>query len=430
MPKAFLVLRSRQANEAGLRPRPPPAAAQVDSRLHPTGRRRLGARKFGKVFRADGTDGTERKDMGCTYDGKAIKLQWAKGNKRSKKKRYGYPNESPSIQKIQDRFLRVSGWRGRRRSASPFPFPFFEKGRGKGGASKHSTLFAATAHIMPLIVEYFFKMRNKINFDPTTVNISDDNSVTAFCSKPGNAGPRFTKMKMKKNTLCTYTKNRLCTYMKNIECTYMKRDLAKECMYIDKALCMEVRNLCCRNSYYKRDAQCECTIPGKRDLCRSSSSFIDARGRLSIGNAQFMGKRKMCSHCCWKEIRPWWPRMQSFSSDRTNTNTLIKPVRANFFYQSASLIAQEISWKPKERKSFVQIRTSISEESQKCKYVKGIRICRSGRLNGAETAQTECMKEGSTSLHVFSDCIDYAKAQTSTRYGTLGVKVWISYYPN
>lgn len=59
--------------------------------------------------------------------------------------------------------------------------------------------------------------------------------------------------------------------------------------------------------------------------------------------------------------------------------------------------------------------------------MKGIRICCSGRLNGAEIAQTECMKYGSTSLHVFSDYIGYARAETFTRYGILGVKVWISY---
>jgi small subunit ribosomal protein S3 len=60
--------------------------------------------------------------------------------------------------------------------------------------------------------------------------------------------------------------------------------------------------------------------------------------------------------------------------------------------------------------------------------VKGIRTCCSGRLNGAEIAKTECRKYGETSLHVFSDQIDYAKAKASTPYGILGVKVWVSYF--
>jgi small subunit ribosomal protein S3 len=60
--------------------------------------------------------------------------------------------------------------------------------------------------------------------------------------------------------------------------------------------------------------------------------------------------------------------------------------------------------------------------------VKGIRICCSGRLNGAEIAKTKCRKYNETSLHVFFDQIDYVKAQASTPYGILGVKVWVSYF--
>lgn len=119
--------------------------------------------------------------------------------------------------------------------------------------------------------------------------------------------------------------------------------------------------------------------------------------------------------------------MQLFLSSETSTNILIKPVRADFSYQSASLIAQEILWGLEKKKSFVQICTSIFQQIENCECVKGIRICCSGRLNGAEIAQTECMKYGSTSLHVFSDYIGYARAETFTRYGILGVKVWISY---
>ncbi len=60
--------------------------------------------------------------------------------------------------------------------------------------------------------------------------------------------------------------------------------------------------------------------------------------------------------------------------------------------------------------------------------MKGIHICCSSRLNGAEIAKTECRKYGETSLHVFFDQIDYVKAQASTPYGILSVKVWVSYF--
>nr|YP_009675924.1 ribosomal protein S3 [Ptilidium ciliare]QDE12719.1 ribosomal protein S3 [Ptilidium ciliare]QIA60104.1 ribosomal protein S3 [Ptilidium ciliare var. pulcherrimum] len=121
-------------------------------------------------------------------------------------------------------------------------------------------------------------------------------------------------------------------------------------------------------------------------------------------------------------------KMQSLFSNQTKTNTLIQPVKIASVYRSASLIAQEISWKLEQKKSFRQICRSIFKQIKKCPYVKGIRIGCSGRLNGAEIAKTECKKYGETSLHVFSDQIDYAKTQASTPYGILGVKVWVSYF--
>ncbi len=60
--------------------------------------------------------------------------------------------------------------------------------------------------------------------------------------------------------------------------------------------------------------------------------------------------------------------------------------------------------------------------------MKGIHICCSCRLNGVEIAKIECKKYSETYLHVFFYQIDYVKAQASTPYGILGVKVWVSYF--
>lgn len=144
--------------------------------------------------------------------------------------------------------------------------------------------------------------------------------------------------------------------MRNVWGRFAERKL---CLYIGNALCEKARNLCCQY-YYNRDARCECTKPREKDLCSSySSSGEDARRRLYIANARFRETKKVCSYCCWKRIKPWWPEMQLFLSSETSTNILIKPVRADFSYQSASLIAQEILWGLEKKKSFVQICTSI-----------------------------------------------------------------------
>nr|AGN74234.1 ribosomal protein S3 [Tetraphis pellucida]AHI16033.1 ribosomal protein S3 [Tetraphis pellucida] len=158
-----------------------------------------------------------------------------------------------------------------------------------------------------------------------------------------------------------------------------------------------------------------------RESIRQPWSILDFGAPFSSRDAEWRPKALFSRYYYWK-------KMQFFLSDQTKTNTLIRPVKIASVYQSASLIAQEISWKLEQKKSFRQICRSTFQQIEKCQYVKGIRICCSGRLNGAEIAKTECRKYGETSLHVFSDQIDYAKAQASTPYGILGVKVWVSYF--
>jgi ribosomal protein S3 len=114
-------------------------------------------------------------------------------------------------------------------------------------------------------------------------------------------------------------------------------------------------------------------------------------------------------------------------SQNTNTFISLRPIKISSVFQCASLVAQEIACKLEQKKSFRLICRLIFQQLAACKYIKGIRITCSGRLNGAEIAKTECRKNGETSLHVFSDKIDYARSEGKTPYGILGVKVWISY---
>lgn len=56
---------------------------------------------------------------------------------------------------------------------------------------------------------------------------------------------------------------------------------------------------------------------------------------------------------------------------------------------------------------------------------KGIKICVSGRLGGAEIARSEWYREGRVPLHTLRADIDYGPAEAFTTYGIIGVKVWI-----
>nr|ACZ95578.1 ribosomal protein S3 [Agathis dammara]BDC46212.1 ribosomal protein S3 [Agathis dammara] len=124
-------------------------------------------------------------------------------------------------------------------------------------------------------------------------------------------------------------------------------------------------------------------------------------------------------------------KMRSLLSDRTNTNTFIGPVKIKSVFQSASLIAQDTSLllrsniKRSFRSIFNQIVKGIPKVTRK--RVRGIRIRCSGRLKGAKIARTEHRKYRKPSCNAFGHKIDYAYAKVSTRYGILGVKVWISF---
>jgi len=57
--------------------------------------------------------------------------------------------------------------------------------------------------------------------------------------------------------------------------------------------------------------------------------------------------------------------------------------------------------------------------------VDGIKIFAAGRINGAEIARAEWMKEGKVPLHTLRANIGYGFAEANTTAGLIGVKVWI-----
>lgn len=56
---------------------------------------------------------------------------------------------------------------------------------------------------------------------------------------------------------------------------------------------------------------------------------------------------------------------------------------------------------------------------------KGIRVECSGRLGGVDMARTEWYREGRLPLQTLRADIDYGFAEAITKYGVIGVKVWI-----
>ena len=57
--------------------------------------------------------------------------------------------------------------------------------------------------------------------------------------------------------------------------------------------------------------------------------------------------------------------------------------------------------------------------------IAGCKVMVGGRLNGAEIARTEWVREGQVRLHTLRVDIDYGVAEANTTYGIIGVKVWV-----
>jgi len=91
---------------------------------------------------------------------------------------------------------------------------------------------------------------------------------------------------------------------------------------------------------------------------------------------------------------------------------------------NAFLVAQSIAQQLEKRVAF---RRAMRQAVQKVNRagVLGIKVQIGGRLNGAEIARTEWMREGRVPLQTLRANIDYATARAQTIYGVLGIKVWI-----
>lgn len=90
----------------------------------------------------------------------------------------------------------------------------------------------------------------------------------------------------------------------------------------------------------------------------------------------------------------------------------------------AQLVAQSIADQIEKRVSHKKAMKRATASAIRA-GAKGIKICCSGRLHGAEIARSEWTRVGALPLHTLRSDIDYGFAESFTTYGVTGVKVWI-----
>nr|AHX81472.1 ribosomal protein S3 [Parinari campestris] len=336
-----------------------------------------------------------------------------------KKQRYGYLDRSPSIKKNLSKSLRVSGafkhpkYAGvvndiaflienddSFRKTKLFKFFFPKKSRSDSPTSHllKRTPPAARLSLNYLVMQYLLNTKNQIHFDPVVVL---NHFVAPGVAEPSTMGGANTQ----RRSLDKRIRSRIAFFVES-------STSEKKCLTEAKK----------RLTHFIRQAN-DLRFAGTTKTTISLFPFFGATFFFLRDGVEVYNNNNFSY---LKEMK----KMRSLLSNRTNTNTLIESVKIQSVYQSASPIAQDISFQLRnKRRSFRSIFSKIVKDIPLVmkKGVEGIRICCSGRLEGAEIARTECGKYGKTSRNVFNQKIDYAPAEVSTRYGILGVKVWISY---
>ena len=408
-----------------------------------------------------------------------------------KKQRYGYHDRSPSIKKNLSKSLRVSGaskhpkyaaevvnnienaYYSYKKSKLLFPkksklfklLLLFPKKSRYGGPTGHLPKGAFPA-VRPsfnyLVMQYLLNTKNKIHFDPVLVlnHFVAPGVVEPSTMKRANAQGRsldkrirsriafFVESSTSEKKCLAEAKKRLTHFIHQANdlrfAGRIKTTISLFPFFGATFLFPRDGDRVYKNIFFqvariqllgKLRRKCW-NLMGKEKVIKLIEKFIDLGGiRELIKGIEMMieiilKNRKIPYgyNSYLNEVK----KMRSLLSNRTNTNTVIESVKIQSVYQSASPIAQDISFQPKKKRgSFRSIFSKIVKKipSVMKKGVEGIRICCSGRLEGAEIARTECGKYGKTSCNVLHQKIDYASAEVSTRYGIIGVKVWISYSP-
>lgn len=91
---------------------------------------------------------------------------------------------------------------------------------------------------------------------------------------------------------------------------------------------------------------------------------------------------------------------------------------------SAQLVAENVASQLMRRIGFRRAMKKTLQSTMDAGAL-GIKISCSGRLAGAEMARYEWYRKGRVPLHTLRANIDYGLAEANTKFGLIGIKVWI-----
>ena len=116
--------------------------------------------------------------------------------------------------------------------------------------------------------------------------------------------------------------------------------------------------------------------------------------------------------------------LKSDIEDISGKKTILNILEIKNPETNAQLVAEGIAMQLMKRGSYRYVIKKVIERAMQSGAL-GIKVKVSGRLGGNEIARNEWLKEGRIPLQTFRADIDYGFAESLTKMGLIGVKVWI-----
>jgi hypothetical protein len=217
--------------------------------------------------------------------------------------------------------------------------------------------------------------------------------------------------------------------------TYLKSVLKNLNLYLNKILINKVGDI-----FYVRIQLYEKEITSKRQV------LVNKRRLKSFYNLGLIDEESYKSQTR-NLVNPFFSFTKKFNSGSWSLNKqkLINHLELQFSKKfkeslkisihldknletSAGLFANFLSMELEQSNiSFKGALARTLREFKSSSNLKGIRVNCSGRLGRAPMAKTEWFKYGQVPLNTINSKLQYATSIASTKYGILGIKVWIYY---
>ena len=123
-----------------------------------------------------------------------------------------------------------------------------------------------------------------------------------------------------------------------------------------------------------------------------------------------------------KKLSAFYRRRNLPDPGKIQLNLHVKPVSNPDIH--AAILAERLVEDLQQRKPYRRAMRQTVQKAVKA-GVKGIKVQISGRLNGADIARAENVREGPVPLQTLRADIEYDSRSAKTIYGLLGIKIWV-----